>query len=374
MSNYLKTLENDYVRNNIETLENNNVRNNLITNKNKTKKIRRSKRQKKMSKKGIQNFKNTCSYFWSLPKNDFKDKTKIKVLCDSNRTKQKLFYGKQNQKYKFIGYEKKFNECLRLYNEFNKIKINKDDICTKHDELKEFNEVSKYLEDMVYNKYNVKPIFKMLFELIFTHTSSKDLDYKELLDNILSGAYCVIEGDNGYLFSKILSKVFKDNKPLKRGTDYAMGGYDGFSTHYSFGFHYRLGYGTLFNHNGDQNKHFDFLIGQRPILDEWDYIIDNKSSFTKYQGDTWFQFEESRNSSISNKFRHAKSTIKYAATGLLSYTTFGYSKLKNIGPFGKSIYTEYNPLVISTCGKSKHDSDHNPGYKKLKVCDIKIKN
>ena len=67
--------------------------------------------------------------------------------------------------------------------------------------------------------------------------------------------------------------------------------------------------GGLFNDKGRINNHFDFLIGKRPVLDEWDYSVDKRSSFVKYQGDTWFQFEEARNETTSNKLRHTGSEL-----------------------------------------------------------------
>ena len=368
-----KPTKNNLVLNEIGNPKNNNLyKNNLIFNDTENPKNNNSKRTKKMSKKGINNFKSECSYFWDKNNKNYKKKDKINILCKPNKKTQKIMYGKELDKYKFIGYENNFNRCLTLYNTYSKNFIDKDKICKNQDDkLIEFKEVMNYLESFVYKKINVEPRFKLLFELIFTYTQPNNIDYLELLNEILRGAYCIVDGDNGYIYTKIYSKLLKNKFKFKKNVNFGKGGFDGFSSHFSYGDHYRLGWGSLFNDKGMINNNFDFLIGRRPVLEEWAYKIDKKSSFMNYQGDTWFQFEESRNESLTNKLRHTGSTIKYIASGILSYATFGYTKLKNIGPFGKSIYTEYNPLVIKTCGWYDKKSN-NTGYKDPKICDIKL--
>ena len=60
-----------------------------------------------------------------------------------------------------------------------------------------------YLDNFVYKKINVKDRFKPTL-LIFTYTQPVDIDYFDLLKEILSGALlCCGSLHNGFIFMKI---------------------------------------------------------------------------------------------------------------------------------------------------------------------------
>lgn len=213
--------------------------------------------------------------------------------------------------------------------------------------------ITDYLAFLDTNQ-NVKPFFKKLFRLIFVNAESSKYNYENLLRHILSGGYCVIANDNGYVFDELV-KMFKSSKRLKKGIHYGKGGFDGFSTHFSEGDQYRLGSGALFDTSKEINTDFDLVIGKRPVIESWQYKNDRKKRyFKKYQGDTWFQFEGFRTETRLQKIKHGISTIDYGLNMLASKIIPG-TELRNIGPYGKSIYTEFNPLVLSFTGKNSNN-------------------
>ena len=66
--------------------------------------------------------------------------------------------------------------------------------------------ITDYLAFLDTNQ-NVKPFFKKLFKLIFVNAESSKYNYENLLCHILSGGYCVIANDNGYVFEELV-KMF----------------------------------------------------------------------------------------------------------------------------------------------------------------------
>ena len=213
--------------------------------------------------------------------------------------------------------------------------------------------ITDYLAFLDTNQ-NVKPFFKKLFKLIFVNAESNKYNYENLLSHILSGGYCVIANDNGYVYDELV-KMFKSSKRLKKGVHYGKGGCDGFSSHFSEGDQYRLGSGALFNTSREINTDFDLVIGKRPILESWQYKSGNKKCFfKKYQADTWFQFEGCRTETKLQKIKHGISTLDYGLNMLASKIISG-SELRNIGPYGKSIYTEFNLLVLNFTGKNSNN-------------------
>ena len=133
-----------------------------------------------------------------------------------------------------------------------------------------------------------------------------------------------------------------------------------------------------------ENNFFELIMGKNIILDDksWNPEIADtyhklsamrkKAFLSQHQTDqhTWFQFEASRGSlpncgnvlaNISAKpcmlnVGHIESTGKYLLTG----------RTQNIGPFGKSRYTESNPLVIKLC----EDPVKSRGWIRLRPCDL----
>ena len=82
--------------------------------------------------------------------------------------------------------------------------------------------ITDYL-DFLDKRQNVKPFFKKLFRLIFVNAKSSKYNYENLLRHILSGGYCVIANDNGYVYDELV-KMFKSSKRLKKGVNYGKGG------------------------------------------------------------------------------------------------------------------------------------------------------
>lgn len=321
------------------------------------------RRKMKMSKKALDSFKSTdqCHFLWDNSTENFVDNLeKHKFFCHTNMNGTKLFYKKYKNTYRFIGYSNKIRYCLGRLNDYSMTPISEGDLCKNNDPtFKKYKIISSYLS-LLSKKKTVKSFFKELFELIFIHSESR-LSYEELLSNILSGGYCVISNDKGYIFNRLVT-MFKSSKKLKRGLHYGKGGCDGFSSHFSDGDQYRLGSGALFNISDEINTDFDMVIGRRPILDNWQYDSGKQMSyFIDNEGDTWFQFEAHRNESALEKIKHGISAIDYGV-GMLASCIIPSMKLKNIGPYGRSVYTEFNPLVLNFCGMSSN---------KLKMCSIK---
>lgn len=329
----------------------------INTKKNNTNKnLRRSHRIRKISpklKRSLRNPSHDCHFLWDTRNGDFiTNFNKNKFLCRTNRGGIKMFYKKNIKKnyYNFVGYQNKIDKCIGLANTYKTQKITEEEMCnSENNEMNNFINVDKYLNSL-FKKPNVESFFKDLMEIIFINTENKDLNYQEILDNILKGAYCIFSNDNGKVFNSLRMKhkstIFKKAK-------HAPGGSDGFSSHYSHGDHYRLGFGKLYDTKGKVSDRFDFLIGRRPILNEWKYK--NKSvmsNFYDYQGDTWMQFESYRMGGPVNFLGHSVSAAEY----------FYHKKQKNIGPYGKSAYTEMGtPLVLNHCGTT------NSGMKSCKL-------
>ena len=299
------------------------------------------KRGAKLTKKKKESAQKQCPFLFSkngefLSEFEIKDK----LVCNYTLTKtlnkrpQKLFYEKKNNELKYIGKEASVKNCFNIYNKHSKKRhIDYNNLCRSkihHKAL--FVKIKEYL--LTLNKREVSDVVVELLESILLYTKS-ELTYKEVFSEILNGAYITIKNDNGYIYKKLL-RFLKDNKvSSSRG----RGGMDGFSSHFSNKYQYRVGDGDLFSMKNKKSSKYDLLFGQRPIVNNWQYEkLDYAKYFLKNQGSSWFQFERSRLSkTLSDKFSHGISSIKYLLTG------------KNQGPFGSSEYTEYNPLVLELC-------------------------
>lgn len=137
------------------------------------------------------------------------------------------------------------------------------------------------------------------------------------LKRLLKGAYFIIR-DNGIFYNKW--KVHSKN--IKRSI------FKHSSSHDSCNKTYRIGKNKICNINGYINHNFDCVIGTICCTDK------HNSKSSHKHCDTWFQFEKTRVNSIKNKLKHSIDYIQYIFTG------------KNIGPFGKSSYTEKNPIFL----------------------------
>ena len=135
------------------------------------------------------------------------------------------------------------------------------------------------------------------------------------LKRLLKGSYFIIR-DNGVFYNKWKIHSKHTKKSIFKHS----------SSHDSCNKTYRIGKNKICNINGHINHNFDCVIGTICCTDK------NINSHTHC--DTWFQFEKTRVNSIKNKLKHSIDYIQHIFTR------------KNIGPFGKSSYTENNPIFL----------------------------
>ena len=204
----------------------------------------------------------------------------------------------------------------------------------------DFNKMVKYVTGLTFS-VNVSPhILDFLNDLIkYTR-----LKFNEL-EEILKGAYVIIRNDMGIFYKKYKKFNYMMASQLNNT-----------SSHYSFHPKQpRIGEGSIHSiYFNKRNDNFDLIMG----------TIENKR-FNKHEKDedkfsTWFQFEESRD---PRSFGHTLSTIRYGSS-IAKYYVRG-TPVTNIGALGKSIYSEYNPLVIRLCQRPNKLSNK---FKKLIEC------
>ena len=170
------------------------------------------------------------------------------------------------------------------------------------------NKVVDYLEK---HKGEIdKTCFIMICQLLLL----TNFNYNHL-KKLMKGAYFIIR-DNGMFYNKW--KIHsKHNKSIFKYS----------SSHLSCKNTYRIGKNKICNINGNINHNFDCVIGT--------ICCTNKNSNDNHKHcDTWFQFEKTRLNSLKNKLKHSIDYIQHVFTR------------KNIGPFGKSSYTENNPIFL----------------------------
>lgn len=210
--------------------------------------------------------------------------------------------------------------------------------------------VKKYLNKTKNKNTNMERFIRVFLHMLLVYAKPMDkykMTPKLFLNEILNGAYCIIKGDKGEFFDFVINHYKNStNIKFKRNVDYGIGGHSLFSSHFSDNDHWRVGKGTIYGlKKNNVNRNFDLLIGKRPIISKWNKKYgDYKEYFKDHQGDTWFQFEESRNNTYTDRLRHSLSSSKYLLSVVGEKT--GLGKRKNIGPFGKSVYTEFNFLVL----------------------------
>tara|TARA_B100001741_G_scaffold313547_1_gene320221 strand:+ start:3010 stop:3870 length:861 start_codon:yes stop_codon:yes gene_type:complete len=204
----------------------------------------------------------------------------------------------------------------------------------------DFNKMVKYVTGLTFS-VNVSPhILDFLNDLIkYTR-----LKFNEL-EEILKGAYVIIRNDMGIFYKKYKKFNYMMASQLNNT-----------SSHYSFHPKQpRIGEGSIHSiYFNKRNDNFDLIMG----------TIENKR-FNKHEKDedkfsTWFQFEESRD---PRSFGHTLSTIRYGSS-IAKYYVRG-TPVTNIGALGRSIYSEYNPLVIRLCQRPNKLSNK---FKKLIEC------
>ena len=204
----------------------------------------------------------------------------------------------------------------------------------------DFNKMVKYVTGLTFS-VNVSPhILDFLHDLIrYTQLKFNDLE------EILKGAYVIVRNDMGIFYDKYKKYNYMMASQSKKT-----------SSHYSFHKQQpRIGEGSIHSiHFNKENDNFDLIMG----------TIENKrfnrNERNKQKFSTWFQFEEARD---PRSIGHALSTIKYGSS-IAKYYVRG-TPVNNIGALGKSIYSEYNPLIIRLCHRPKKLSNK---FKKLIEC------
>jgi len=193
-----------------------------------------------------------------------------------------------------------------------------------------YNRILKYVDK---HKSTLDATFKLIIIDLITKT---DLDY-HTLKKILNGAHVIIK-DEGYFYKKWIyyHKLYlkKQNKVID--TMYAS------SSHNSCLPQYRLGNGIIYNINDEITNKFDLLIGTScSSLNSYKRCDLNKCR--SKTGNTWFQLERSRLSTIINTITHIFDYFTYLING------------RNIGPFGESEHTETNrPIIIRLKDKEEY--------------------
>jgi len=204
----------------------------------------------------------------------------------------------------------------------------------------DFNKMVKYVTGLTFS-VNVSPhILDFLNDLIkYTR-----LKFNEL-EEILKGAYVIIKNDMGIFYKKYQKFNYMMASQLNNT-----------SSHYSFHPNQpRIGEGSIHSiYFNKRNDNFDLIMG---TIENKRF---NKSEKDKEKFSTWFQFEESRD---PKSFGHTLSTLRYGSS-IAKYYVRG-TPVTNIGALGRSIYSEYNPLIIRLCQRPNKLSNK---FKKLIEC------
>lgn len=187
-------------------------------------------------------------------------------------------------------------------------------ICKKEDKEEKL-DLMDYI-NMIRNKKTVDKYIYQFLKILIRKTNIESRAFEQ----ILRGAFVILQ-DGGAIYEQ-----FKKYGRLVEHVNYGVAKVYP-SSHWSEKTQYRLGRGELFDKQGNKNATFDLLVGTSVLPD--------------FQGNTWFQFENSRIETIAQMVFHVKDFIKYVG-----------SDVGNIGAFGNSPYTELKqkgPLLVEMC-------------------------
>tara|TARA_B110000858_G_scaffold96814_1_gene111449 strand:+ start:448 stop:1446 length:999 start_codon:yes stop_codon:yes gene_type:complete len=328
-------------------------------------------RSRTLSNVDIQQKKASCPGIWKPSGIMMSDsELRKKVVCINDRRGISRYYIKNDDTggRDYIGQDKKWAYCVA---DPEKRALITCDISSAIDTTdSDYIKVANYITTLA-SHGEVEPFIIDFIEDLLIYT---DVSTDNILE-ILKGAFVLLHGDQGMFYD-----IYNSNKYMY-ATKKAKT-----SSHYSIVKQARMGKGTLISMGDDvrENNFFELIMGKNIILDDksWNPEIADtyhklsamrkKAFLSQHQTDqhTWFQFEASRGSlpncgnvlaNISAKpcmlnVGHIESTGKYLLTG----------RTQNIGPFGKSRYTESNPLVIKLC----EDPVKSRGWLRLRPCDL----
>jgi len=172
------------------------------------------------------------------------------------------------------------------------------------------NYIKNYLNFLYKNrrKFNISVIIICFLKALNNFTFLERFN----LEGIFNGAYCIIKNDGGEIYDVFKKYCYKKclylESSLHKSNDIdAPGGV-------------RLGQGAIY-FGGEISDTFDILLG----LDK--------------NGDTWFQFENSRIDTFYNSIIHINFMFVYLLGKIINCA-------ENIGPFGYSKNTSKNPLIL----------------------------
>ena len=181
----------------------------------------------------------------------------------------------------------------------------------------DFKRVMKYINALQNDFPEVAEHIRSFLQDVVQHTTMTS----ENMQDILRGAFVVLDGDNGYFRDKYATRQYKRVGLLPMSSHGAY-----LSRQYRMGAQAIVSCGPHSIDCGPTavvhiNPHFDVLVG-----------VDNA-------GDTAFQFEHTRRDTIAHAFQHSVDYLKYASA----------KDRVNVGAFGTSPYTDVSPLRLYLC-------------------------
>jgi hypothetical protein len=316
-----------------------------------------------------------------------------------------------NNKFKFIGYKNLMTRCFNteridlpkcaytsavsinpdyhliqiylesLHNERFSSEIVKDSTLSELEKLKLEDPTNKVWNDTKFitelstkfsdNKIKLKNFSEHILEFINYLLQYTDITL-EKIDQMFKGGYTIIQGDSGYIYKKFLKmseKQIKESiqkgvshKNMENPIAYAYASNisvrekdAGIYTHKEIGqgkrqyllsshkskdyTQLRMGAGSIINciesSQSCLNEEFELLMGT--------------SAEPEYNGDTWFQFEQSRMATVFSFISHIGDFAKYQATIYGEFLHIPGVKKMNVGPFGMSEYHDTHPQILSIC-------------------------
>ena len=255
------------------------------------------------------------------------------VVCLTNKRdskKNRRFYYKTGRKNTYLGTEREFNLCIRNFNNKSrkegKEQIDndkfQDSICSNESIKDRYNSKTEIF-DMLESIKNEQNVHNDIYNFLKYLINKTNID-KDTFNEIMNGAFIILK-DDGAFYRNFKPDGFVINYETSMLIPAGMSIHK--SSHWSGNLQYRLGKGELIT-GSKKSKSFDLLVGT--------------SVLPNFNGCTWFQFENSRITSIFEFLEHSVDFLKYQTGSIQG----------NIGPFGNSKYTElkYNgPLIVDTC-------------------------
>lgn len=307
-----------------------------------------------------------CKGIWNKPGGMISDsEISQRVSCITDTRNRKRYYINDSitGNKVFLGYESKFNSCIiESKRHIVECKSSVSSNNTGTDFLKIAAYIARLTESGDVEDFIINFIESLLF---YTDVSLDDVI------EILKGGFVILEGDRGLYY-----ELYHHQNYLYSRRD------RGETSHYSIVDQARMGKGDILPLSqmlmSSSFAKFELIMGQNFKLPgtTFDKTVAatfrklSKSRKNKYMSvhrkyiSTWFQFELSRGSGSSydpvsyNPIsgltgKPTMVNIGHGVSTTLHYITKAMSVLgasvRNIGPFGASVYSEDNPLIVKLC-------------------------